>query len=445
MSEETKKPTSVISLAQAKSAAKAARATQATNTPAAMNALAETSVHMLDLRMDAQAAKEELSPQLYAVNSADKTIALVSDATVLNLIYEMSPRLTSRERAEVLSYVRRQVATTPERCIDFEQLVTALAFNDQLDVLAFKRIARPSSEASDISLERDLPEFKHVIELTNDPMTIILWIGSLLDHHSSRIQYLHWHGGGGNGKSTVFDAISEVLGPSFVVDTRAADFMGPHWGMQVAGARVLVFRDDNSTTLFSSGKFKEFTGESYATVNPKNKPHQRIRLTHKTAVLSNKNVSISGDAADRRRLLPVSSKPDTEPEDKAKWWYEGLRSKGELMLMYCYSKYRKAVEADPSIRVYIPADKKLQTAAVEERYGDTLAVLESFLEFKIGDPLNPSVLIADIYKRYAEVSGQKIDLNTRKQIAEALEFVGVKKYVSNKGRAFGPCKMRGLS
>lgn len=114
------------------------------------------------------------------------------------------------------------------------------------------------------------------------------------------------------------------------------------------------------------------------------------------------------------------------------------------MLMYCYSEYRKAVELDPSIRVYIPADKKLQTAAVEERYGDTLAILESFLEFRPNDPLNPSVLIADVYRRYTEVSGQKVDLNVRKQIAEALEVSGVKKFVANKGRAFGPCRMRGV-
>ena len=437
----TSKP-SIISRTQAKAADREQRQQARIDGADKMIELAEILVSTHNLVCDKASANEGRGTQVYQLDTSTNVIEAISDEALDTMVFQAEPLHKSKDRQEVLSYVRKLLFT--KATLDFVN-VAAVAFADESDVVCFKRFAFTKAQAAAISID-DLPEFKFILSLASDPRALTLWLGSLLDWQSARVQYLHWYGGGGNGKSTVFEAIEKALGTSRVVRTRTEDFMSSHWGIELAGARLLVFADTNSTKLFSSGKFKEVTGENYITVNPKNKPHRKIKLTHKIAIISNNKVAINNSAADSRRLLPISSKPDPAGDVPFKWWHAGLIASGEKILLYCFNEWDKAVAADPSLRAGIPAQLAALQEAVEERYGDTLASLEGIVIPKLNDPLEPSVACNDLYKRLAdERGGRPLNNNEMKEIKEALEVMGIRKAKAGKGRVFKPCTMKGAT
>lgn len=441
-SDNTSQQPGVVRMAAVRAERQRQRADANVATPERMIQLADAIIEHNDLIVDAETANEFKGTQVYARDQLANTLAPVTDEMLDTLIYQAEPQHVAKGRTEVAAYIRKSLVSSSTRAIRFSQ-VAAVAFADQLEVLCFKRLKVTTAEAANITLE-DLPGFKHVIGLTNDPRALVLWIGSLLDWKSARTQYLHWYGGGGNGKSTVFQAISDALGRERVIHTRMEDFSGPHWGTELVGARLLLFPDANSTRAFSGGKFKELTGEETATVNPKKQAHRKIKLTHKTAILSNRKISITNDEADRRRLLPIISQPDTESDHGNKSWYRDVRDNGEKILLYCYQEYAKELAVNPGIRSYIEPDASAQADAVEERYGDWLAIIEDCLIPCVNDPLTPSVLVTDLYNRIKETTGRSITQKDMEHIKDALSTIGIEKVRSNKGRVFKPCKLKGV-
>jgi hypothetical protein len=431
----------VIRMAQARASRVRQRADANVATPERMIALADAIIEHHDLIVDSETANESKGSQVFKRDQLANTLAPITDEMLDTLVFQAEPHHVAKGRTEVVAFIRKTLNSSTTRAIKFSQ-VAAVAFADQLEVLCFKRLAVTTAEAANITLE-SLPGFKHVIGLTNDPKALTLWIGSLLDWKSARTQYLHWYGGGGNGKSTVFQAISDALGRERVIHTRMEDFTGPHWGEQLVGARLLLFPDANSTRAFSGGKFKEVTGEEYITINPKNRAHRKARLTNKTAILSNRKISITNDEADRRRLLPIISQPDTEADHGNKSWYHDVRNNGERILLYCYQEYVKELAVNPGIRSYIEPDKEAQAEAVEERYGDWLAVLDEVVIAKPNDPLQPSVMVTELFAKVEEVMGRVPSQTDKAMIREALSTLGIEKCKLKKGRVFKPCVLKG--
>lgn len=399
-------------------------------------------LHDLIVDLDMLDGDEEL--QVYSRDvEGGGIVRRVSEPQLANWAHAVDRELLIRGRKEVAAYIRQQLAgpLAGSRAISFQEQVAAVAFADQPEILCFKRLSARTDDAFDVSID-ELPGFAHVINLTNDPKSLALWIGSLLDWKSARTQYLHWYGGGGNGKSTVFAAIGEALGEARVIRARMEDVMSAHWGQELAGARLLLFPDANSTKGFSSGKFKELTGEESVTVNPKHQSHKKIPLTHKTAILSNRKIAITHDEADKRRLLPILSKPDTESDHGNKSWYKNVRENGEKILLYCYAEYERERAKNPGIRGFIEPDREAQAEAVEERYGDVLAQLDDIVIFCANDPLQPTVRMTDLYEKIRERTGRMPSTAEQLAIKEALASQGVEKVRTAKGRVFRPLKLK---
>jgi len=410
------------------------------DTPERMLELGRQLVTAHALICDASTINVGRGTQVYQLNLAQNTIKAISDNELEALVFLAEPRYVQRCRIEVISFIRQTVST--EQALDFSN-VAAVAFDDQMDVTCFKRFGFTRSAASLIKLD-NLPGFAHILALCDDSRSLVLWLGSLLDWKSARTQYLHWHGGGGNGKSTVFQAISDALGHERVVHTRMSDFNSPHWGAEIVGARLLLFPDVNNTHIFSSGKFKELTGEEHITINPKNMPYRKIKLMNKTAILSNKNVAITNGEADKRRLLPICSSPDTETDHGNKSWYHDVRSNGERILLYCYSEYEKELVLNPGIRAYIEPLAAAIDDAVEERYGYWLAIIEDTIEVRLDDPLKPKVGAVDLYNRLGEVRGNSsLSQREREDVKEALQTIGIERSRSTDGRrVYKGCKLK---
>lgn len=408
--------------------------------PANMLLLAEEIIEDNNLYIDKEAVSGDKDLQVYSIDASTNLIHPVHDGKLDQLVYKAEPEHTSRTAREVIRFIKIQLADSDTRALDFSK-IASVAFLDEPNVTCFKRFGYTRSQAGTITLAQ-LPGFAHVLSLTSDPVSLTLWIGSLLDHAAGRTQYLHWFGGGGNGKSTVFQAISDALGQERVIHARIEDFRQSHWGVELMGARLLLFPDANQSTSFSTGKFKELTGEDYLTVNPKNKPHRKIRLTHKTAILSNRHPAITNDIADKRRLLPISSREDTETDHGSKSWYADVRNNGERILLYCYSEYQRALAQRPELRAYIPPDESAQAAAIEERYSDVLSAIEAVVEAKPNDPLVPGVKVHDLYRAIGEATGMRIAQREQEAIRDALKLMGIEKRKTTKGRVFAPCSLK---
>lgn len=431
---------SVISLAKAKADRKRQQSAAKVDTPERMLQLASTIVEHHNLIIDKDVSADGKGVQFYELNEFDNTLQAITEEQLDNYIFQAEPTHVARGRTEVAHFIRKELANS-ERCRSLSQ-VAAVAFADETEVTCFKRFKYTRAEAASITLD-SIPEFKFILSLASDPRGLTLWIGSLLDWQSARVQYLHWYGGGGNGKSTLFAAIQQALGTKIVTRADVDDILSSHWGSQLIGARLLIVPDTNSTRAFSMGRWKQLTGEDYLTINPKNKPHREIRLTQKIVVISNMKVSINGSAADSRRLLPVSSKPDPEGDVPHKWWYAGLMSSGESILLYCYNEWMKAVAADPAIRAGIPAQAEALEDAIEERYGDTLALLETVIEPTAASGLPSSVSCVQLYERVAEArGGRALSPQEKRELKEALETMGILKGRASKGRVFTGCRLK---
>lgn len=369
-------------------------------------------------------SEEEI--QLYKLTLANNQVQVFTELQLERLIYRNHPDLKDQERREVAKYMKLWISE--HSTLDFTK-VQPVSFADELDVVTWNRLPFPKHSLGSLTLD-DVPEFKHILSLCDDAKALTLWIGSLLDSSSGRAQYLHLHGGGGNGKSTLFNAISDVLGGRHCVMARADELSQSHFGTVLEGARLLIFPDENSTSIFSSGRFKEFTGEEYTTVNPKFEKQRRIRLTHKTAVFSNNKVEITNNVADRRRLLSVSMVDDPDKNIGHRWWYMGLRSSGSAILSYCYGTYLRDLERDPSIRSYIPQADAVHKAAIHRKYEDIFDVVNEKFEVTTNekDFLKKREVHTLITEQLKSYSSTKI---IREQITQALQELGVKEATLN--------------
>lgn len=288
--------------------------------------------------------------------------------------------------------------------------------------LAWTRLPFTREEAASLKLD-DLKEFDHILGLCGKgARSLVLWIGSLLDPQSSRTQYLHLKSDGGNGKSTLFEAIRLVLGENKVISADSATFQDQYFGEALEGATLLLFADENNTSFMSSSKFKRFTGESSVTVNPKFKHHRNILFTHKTVILSNNDIQITSSYADVRRLISVTMEADTE-KGGHRWWYRGLRDSGEKILAYCYSEYLKELEKNPALRSFIPADEGLVQEAIKRKYEETIGAF--FEHYKVTDKEEDRVRCSEVHKTLCNELGFKRNMINVSNFKEALKSIGV--------------------
>lgn len=385
----------------------------------ALLAFSETVLASSPARLVAASDMDDEETALYT-QDADNVLAPFGPKALEHLVYRSCKALNDSERREVMKYIMLEVGST--RPVDL-RTVQPVAFADEPDVLTWNRLPFRRADLGEVELA-SLPAFAHILSLCDDPDALVLWIGSLLDPRSGRTQYLHLHGGGGNGKSTLFNAIAEVLGERHVVKTRADEFMNSHWGSIVEGARLLIFPDENNPGFFGTGKFKEFTGEETTSVNPKYEKPRSVRLTHKTAVFSNNRVEISTSVADRRRLLSISMADDPDGSVGFRWWYEELRSSGTAILAYCFAEYGRAVAADPSVRAFIPQQSASVQAAIERKYDEILDAIKThfILTGKEDDRVDRAEVHRQVCEYMRERPGNRVFMQ---QVREALTLSGI--------------------
>lgn len=171
----------------------------------------------------------------------------------------------------------------------------------------------------------------------DEARSLILFMGSLLDLTCPRTQYLHLHGEGNDGKSTILELLGKVFGQHFCAVMRATSFADSHSTSILERARLVIFHDENNARFMSSGHFKALTGDDIATINPKNQALRTVRLRCRVLVASNNRPELNGSVADTRRCLPVHLKSFAGGEDIP--FVRRLMTARNQVLQYCYAQW----------------------------------------------------------------------------------------------------------
>jgi hypothetical protein len=360
------------------------------------------------------------SAQLFTANAEGVVSRLPDKFLLATLVRDYCPGSTKKAQA-LLDLIKADLLL--KHAIQTQD-IKAIGFKEERE-LVWNRLPFTRADAlATLPSDPRLSGFKHILSLTSvaEARSLVLWIGSLLDYNSSRIQYLHLKSDGGNGKSTLFESLARAIGKDCIVSADKSLLQSEFFGEQLEGKRLVIFPDENSSTFFSSGKFKRLTGEEGMTVNPKFKAPRYVSFTHKTVVLSNHDVEITNSDADSRRLVSITLGADSETGGHRSW-YNSLLANGQTILAYCYGEYVRAVEADASIRSAVPVDKNSIREAVNRKYEDILEVFYSAYEF---DPdRNARLKRSEVNKYLSDELLVPKSYMKVKSFVEALQSIGI--------------------
>ena len=381
-------------------------------------------------------ANEQLVIDLFYLVNEEQRVVVVTEPEIISDMYLKNHGLSTKDYQEVVKLVRIKLTSTALNLAD----VAAVVLADETKLHWFK-LPFTEAEARAISLDT-LPEFADFLRRAGQSAeALTLFLGSLLDPASGRTQYLHIHGEGGDGKSALIDSISRVFGNERVVSIDEDLFSNTHFGEQLEGARLLVFSDENNPNFVSGGKFNRYTGDPFASINPKGRKPRFIHFTHKTIVTSNNESMITAGNADRRRIIPVKMERDTSGGGRdVKWWYKGLVESGEKILAYCFGRYLDAVESDPTTRNYIEPSLELIAEAEHRKYETIIDTINE--QYEVTGEDKDRVRCGDLNKTIGREMGQKRNSFFLAQIKEALGILGVSVKVINGHKQFVGVKTR---
>lgn len=319
----------------------------------------------------------------------------------------------------------------------FEAALMRIKANKDLEITPPKSVAfEGDGQIAWVILERktiqltDIPEFELFLSQTDEQSqrSLVLFLGSLLDDNSSRKQYLHLFGHGGEGKSTLLDAITKAF-KGRAVGLTASRLQGSHFGSELEGNRLYLFCDENNSGFFSSGNFKSLTGDNSLTINPKFEKPRTITLTGKVVVCSNAQIEIQDNHADRSRIISI----ELENKEKELGWHKGFLDKGLDMLLYCYQEYLDAVKATPSIRNIIPCNQANTQRAIERKTESLEDIFNDHFEVEASGKIKRS----DVMKVFSSNYNNILNNRARDEIKRFLASKDIQEVKNNDWYFYG--------
>lgn len=205
------------------------------------------------------------------------------------------------------------------------------------DRLAFSRLAFDRKEF--IAIE-DMPWTATILNRMNDYQAFCAWIGSLFHEDGYRHQYVWLHGPGGDGKSTITNAILEAFAGSAVTVRIPDHHTRRFFNASIVGKRLAIFSDAESSDFTTSGHFKELTGDDYILVEEKYKSPYQAKNNCKFLFISNEAPTVRNRESDRRRCIPISiDPPHGDLANMGPKFTELVRAEAPLFINFCLDMY----------------------------------------------------------------------------------------------------------
>lgn len=208
------------------------------------------------------------------------------------------------------------------------------------------------------------PIWKEMMNRTTNSLALEAFIYSIFVPQSYRQQYLWIYGDGGNGKSTITDLLSKLLGASYVVSDTNSGHNSQFFTYSLDGKRLLVFPDTNSETFVQTGVFKQLTGEGLIRMEGKGRDAYSAPIDVKIIINSNNFPTLSSKKADIRRIIFCEMAPLPEgvndPRILDKLWEERAAILGS-----CQTAYESLTNEDGPIKFDCVKIEDLANAADE--------------------------------------------------------------------------------
>ena len=205
------------------------------------------------------------------------------------------------------------------------------------------------------------------------------FIGSIFEPKSYRQQYLWMYGDGGDGKGSVLEFLSTIMG------TRHCAHVQPNiehdfWTENLASARVAYFSDCKHYELPANETFLMYSGDAPLVINRKREKKFEIVNDLKFIFASNQPPAISNFKRDLRRaiIVPFKARQDRAIDDPLAF-KAGLMNEAEAFICECVATYRGMV-GDKHGEIKPNEEHLLDIAADGD--ADKRAFLDQFFELE---------------------------------------------------------------
>lgn len=288
---------------------------------------------------------------LHIVNQRGEIAPVDQSLLTAELRAYLGERVLLKTANAVVTRTLDDLQTKPGLVIPESAVATLLFNNTDTARFCYKRLAIDNTRLDACPTRfKDLCD--HIITKSGAEI-LALWIGSLLDPDSIRVQYLCLYGGGRNGKSTLLDALARVLG-SAALGMTSQDFMSRFGLADAANKRLLLFDDNNNASFMSSGDFKRVTGSESLRIEPKGVDRYFVKNNLKILIATNRMPNLRGDDADLRRNIFLEMKKYAGATGDGERWVADFMNEAPDILRYCYTVYCEHKQRTGSSHIPIP-------------------------------------------------------------------------------------------
>ncbi len=297
--------------------------------------------------------------RLHTLNTKTRELRLANvDAVQAQMRTHIGAGLKLKDANAAIRRAMDTMECSTEYCIDEHKIAPLLLIDTEPERYCYKRLAISSQP-----LDTCPPRFAELLSLVSAEdgrRAVTLWLGSVLDPDTTRIQYLCLYGGGNNGKSTLLDALLHTLGSAAI--TMTSGEVHNRFGLSdAAGKRLMVFDDSNNASFMSSGDFKRITGSATISVEQKGKDRFQTQNNIKVIIATNRMPTLVGDNADLRRNLFVRTEPYTGPANEE--WMKEFSASMPDTLRYCYTQFQAHKKEAGGTRIpEVAGGRELMTA-----------------------------------------------------------------------------------
>jgi P4 family phage/plasmid primase-like protien len=252
------------------------------------------------------------------------------------------------------------------------------------------------------------------------------------------------YGPGGNGKSTFFGAISQVLGD--YAKTVNADVLAPSWGRPdqsyiaaLRGVRLAVLGETEDSAVMSSAALKRITSQDVISARALYKDPMEFIPTHTTIMHTNHLPRLTATDGGTKRRIAVAPFPATLPPDDIITDYQGVlfRECGPAILKWII---------DGAIKFYQNKCKLPKPQCVMEatkKYLEDENWFGNFMADCCEEVPEATIRANEIYAAYQVWAGSNgIRCKSARDLSNALEAAGFSKSRTGSGNCWQGIKLK---
>lgn len=298
------------------------------------------------------------------------------------LKYDPKERIYKKVAAEYLQsllikhFNKEEIKITPHKADSLVRLWSLSV--DHLEDMPKAIVLNDSSERGFARVtvspfDTDTPYWDYILsklETNKDAFQAFIW--SIFERESKNEQYLWLYGEGRDGKGSILRLINKIIGDESYVGLDADD---NHWVASCVGKRVGVFNDLSKSSLPTSSKFKQVTGNDKASISNKWEKTFSAHLDTKLIITSNKSLMVSSKKANLRRCIYVKFRSD---EKNLSNFEKTLESEISGILFKCRECYHRLVDdngiikCDTEIIKDYASDFEIEFETIFEQYFEVI-------------------------------------------------------------------------